>query len=146
MGRVINFVVTVISGVLFTAAWWIFVDGIAFTDIQPGYGRGDFYLYVPGILTTIGFFLMSNLPTSMFEKDNSDEHTWWQKLILVISFLCYLGGIICSIWCYVEKKNDRKTNFTKWRGESSIIQSLMITLAGLIWNFLYNDDGYQNLF
>lgn len=146
MGKTLNIVITVISGVLFSVAWWIFADGIAFTDIQPGYGRGDFYLYVPGILTTIGLFLMSNLPTSMFEKDNNDEHTWWQKLILVISVLCYLAGMICGIWCYVEKKKDRQTRFTKWRGISSIVQPILITLSGFLWNYLYYDDGYQNLF
>ncbi|KAK8891995.1 Transmembrane protein 50A [Tritrichomonas musculus] len=142
MGKVANHVVTIISAVLFSAAWWMFADGIAATDVEPGYGRGGFYLYVPGIMTTIGFFLMSNLPTSMFEKDNDDEHQWWQKLILVLSILCYCAGIICAIWCYVAKKKDRQTSFTKWRGISSIVQALMITLAGFIWNFLYRDDSY----
>lgn len=146
MSKNINCIITIITGILFSVAWWLFVDGISLTDVQSGYGPGGFYLYIPGILTTVGFFLMSNLPTSMFDKDNDDSHAWWQKLILFFSFLCYLAGIICSIWCYVEKRNDRKASFTKWRGISSIIQSLLITLSGLIWNFLYNDDGYQSLF
>ena len=142
MGKTCNYVITSISAFLFAGSWWMFADGIAFTDVHSGYGRGGFYLYVPGILTTIGFFLMSNLPTSMFEKDNTDEHTWWQKLILVLSILCYCAGIICSIWCYVAKKGDRQTSFTKWRGVSSIVQALLITLSGFLWNFLYQDDSF----
>lgn len=142
MGKTCNYVLDAICGVLFSAAWWMFADAVAATDVKPGYGAGSFYLYVPGILSTIGFFLMSNLPTSMFEKDNSEEHTWWQKLILVLAVMCDAAAIICAIWCYVAKKNDRTTGFLKWRGVSTIVQACLITLSGFLWNFLYTDDTY----
>ncbi|OHS92907.1 membrane protein [Tritrichomonas foetus] len=140
MSNKCNYALDVICGLLFAASWWMFADGVASVDVKPGFNAGGFYLYVPGILTTIGFFLMSNLPTSMFQKDNTDEHTWWQKMILVLSVMCKLAGIICAIWCYIDKKADRSTSFLKWRGISTIVQSLLITASSFLWNFLYKDE------
>ena len=139
-----NLALDAICGLLFAAGWWMFIDGIAYADTQPGEGAGPGYLYAPGLLATIGFFLMSNLPYNMFHKDGwGDETTWWQKAILVLSVMMEFAGIIVGAWLYAERKNDRNAVYKQWRGVSAIIQSVLITIASFTWNFLYHDpDAY----
>ena len=139
-----NLVLDAICGLLFAAGWWMFIDGIAYADTQPNTGAGPGYLYVPGILTTIGFFLMSNLPYEMFHKDGwGDETTWWQKAILVLAVMCEFAGIIVGVWLYIERKSDRVQGWQQWRGVSSIVQGVLITIASFAWNFFYqNPDGW----
>lgn len=137
-----NIVLSAVCGVIFAAAWWIFADAVAYADTKPGQNAGKFEIYVPGILATIGLFLMSNLPTSMFAKNSGEEHTWWQKLILVLSIMCMLAGIIESVWIYVAKKNSLKEHsYTDYRGIAPIAQSIMITVISFAWNFLYQDPN-----
>ena len=137
-----NYILSGLVGFFFGVAWWMFVDGVAAVNPQPGYNAGSFYLYGPGILTTIGFFIMSNLPTSMFEKDNTEEHTWWQKALLVFSVMLMLAGIIEGIWTYIDKKADRVTSLQQWRGVSMIVQGIIITACSFCWNFLYKDEEF----
>ncbi|KAH0790230.1 membrane protein [Histomonas meleagridis] len=138
-----NIVLSAICGLFFAAAWWIFIDGVSVVDVKdPDQGAGPFYLYCPGILATIGLFLMSNLPSFMFSKEDTGEETsLLQKLILVLSVACMLAGIIVAIWCYVAKKGDRDTGLKQWRGVSMIIQSIVISLVSFAWNFFYKDPN-----
>ena len=136
-----NIVLSAVCGFFFAVAWWLFVDGISIVDVNGG-GSGPFYLYCPGILATIGLFLMSNLPSYMFSKeDTGEETTVVQKVVLVLSVVCMLAGIIVAIWCYVEKKGDRDTNIKQWRGISTIVQSIVISLVSFAWSFLYKDPN-----
>ena len=140
MGKACNYFLDVICGILFAAGWWMFIDGMAYADKQPGENAGPGYLYVPGILTTIGFFLMSNLPSGLFHRDSYGEDTAaWQKALLVISVMCELAGIICGVWLYIDRSADRDLGYRKWRGISSIVQGVVITIASFLWNFAYQD-------
>lgn len=129
-----NLILDGVCGFLFAAAWWVFVDGMAAAHGGPG------YLYAPGILATIGFFLLANLPTTMFQKSQWGEETeWWLKAILLLAVVCEFGGIVTSIWLFAEKTGDREGSVNTWRGASSIVQPVVITLASFMWNFLYKD-------
>ena len=140
--RSFNIALSAICGFFFAVAWWIFVDGLSYCDVQPGNNAGPFYLFCPGVLCTIGLFLMCNLPTSMFAKeDTGDEIQTYQKIILIVAVMFKFAGIIVAVWCYAAKKGDRNTNAKRWRGISTIIQSVVITLVSFAWNFLYKDPN-----
>lgn len=129
-----NWILDGVCGFLFAAAWWMFVDGMAAANGGPG------YLYAPGILTTIGFFLLSNLPSSMFRKNEWGEETeWWLKAILLLAVVAEFSGIVGAIWLFAAKESDRVGSVNTWRGVSSIVQSVVITIASYMWNFLYKD-------
>ncbi|KAH0790232.1 transmembrane protein 50A [Histomonas meleagridis] len=134
-----NVVLTSLVGFLFAASWWVFVDGVSLSDVNNS-GTGPFWLYCPGILTTIGLFLISNLPTYMFAKeDTGEETTVLQKIILVISVICLFGGVAAGIWLNASKKVDRSDSFKKWRAIAALIQSCVITLISFAWCYLYVD-------
>jgi hypothetical protein len=136
MANKCNLALAAISGFLFAGAWWIFIDGVALAD-KNGHNAGPFWVYVPGILTTIGCFIMCNLPPTMFVKGSGDEeHAPWQKALLVFATVCEFAGLIEGIWCYVEKKGDRADGYTQWRGVSAIVQSVLIAIVTFGWNFM----------
>ena len=136
-----NIVLSSACGFFFAVAWWLFVDGVSIVDSQGG-NAGPFYLYVPGIMATIGLFLMANLPPQMFSKeDTGEDTTTLQKVILVLSIMCMLSGIITAIWTYVENKSHRETANQQWRGVSTIVQSILISLVSFAWAFLYKDPN-----
>ena len=136
-----NTVLTIVCAFFFTAAWWIFVDGVSMVN-SKGSGTGPFYIYLPGILTTIGLFLINNLPTFMFSKeDTGDEATTLQKAILVISVVFLLSGVVVGFWLNFSKKVDRSTSIKRWRAISAAIQSVTILIVSFVWSFLYRDPN-----
>jgi hypothetical protein len=144
MAGTFNTILSAICGFFFAVSWWLFIDGAALADRkEAGEGAGPFWVYVPGILSTIGLFLMSNLPPSMFQKDNSDEHTGLQKGILVLSVICLFAGVIEGAWCYASPPKSLHTEggYRQWRGISAIIQAVVIAIISFAWNFLYRDPN-----
>jgi hypothetical protein len=137
-----NVVLSAICGFVFAVAWWLFVDGCALASVRDT-GKIPFWVFCPGILCTVGLFLMSNLPPSMFQKDSGggDETTGLHKAILLFAVIFKASGVITAAWCYASKKTDREGGFEQWRGISAIIQSVLITSASFAWNFLYQDPN-----
>jgi hypothetical protein len=137
-----NVALSAICGFVFAVAWWLFVDGCAIAGVN-GSGKIPFWVFCPGILCTIGLFLMSNLPPTMFQKDNGagDETTGLQKAILLFAVMFKASGVIVAIWCYVAKAHDRVGGYEEWRGISTIVQSVLIVSASFAWNFLYQDPN-----
>ena len=139
MSRTSNLVISSICGVLFAAGWWIFIDGFSYADAN-GNNAGPFYMYLPTIFATIGLFLFNNIRDEVFQSGTSAEDIeWWEKLLIVISCVFHLAAIIESIWVYLGKDDVRSSNIKKWRGISSIISAVLITLASFAWRLLYKD-------
>jgi hypothetical protein len=135
-----NLVLSAVCGFLFAAAWWMFVDGTALADVK-GDNAGPAWIYFPGILATIGLFLVSNLPPSMFQKENSEESSTLQKTILLLAVMCKSAAVIVAVWCYIAKEEDRVGGYKEWRGISVILQAITISCVSFAWNFLYQDPG-----
>jgi hypothetical protein len=91
-----NIALAAVCGFLFGVGWWLIVDAASWADVH-GHGAGPFWIYVPGILATIGLFLMSNPPATMFQKDSSEEHSCLQKLILLVSVMCKAVAVITGV-------------------------------------------------
>lgn len=45
------------AGLLFGVGWWIFIDGAAFADFHASQIPFNFIKYLPGIISTLAFFL-----------------------------------------------------------------------------------------
>ena len=140
MGKTTNLIVSGVSGLLFAAGWWIFIDGSAyrhkFTD-----SAGPFMFYLPGILATIGLFILNNLDKKLFQEGGwGDEAETWEKILIVISVMLHLAAIIACIWVYAARKGDRDIWEKKWQGISSIIQTFLIVISSCVWRFLWKDN------
>lgn len=45
------------AGLLFSVGWWILIDGAAFADFHASQIPFNFIKYLPGIVSTLAFFL-----------------------------------------------------------------------------------------
>ena len=139
-----NLIVSAVCGLLFAAAWWIFIDGSAYRDYK-GFGAGPFVFYIGGILATIGLFLLNNLSKELFQKDGwGDDVAIWEKILIVVSVMFHLAALIACIWIYAVRKQDHSPWAKQWQGISSIIQTCLIIATSLIWRFAWKDpDSYE---
>ena len=143
MGKIRNFIVSAVSGLLFAAGWWIFIDASAYRDHAPGYNAGPFVYYIAGILATIGLFLLNNLDKRLFTSDGwADEVAVWEKILIVVSVMFHLASLIAAIWIYAVRKGDHNVWETNWQGISQIVQTILIIASSLVWRFLWKDDEY----
>lgn len=139
MTRSFNFFIDIVCSLLFSAGWWAFIDGCSFAD-SNGYNAGPFYLYLPGIFATIGLFILNNIRDEVFAKEASlEDMEWWEKALIFLSSVLHLTAVIESIWVYCGKHIDEGDRFQRWRGASSIVQSILITLSSLGWRFLWSN-------
>ncbi|EAY21748.1 putative membrane protein [Trichomonas vaginalis G3] len=155
MGKTSNLIVSGIVGFLFAVAWWIFIDAAAFHD-HAGEGAGNFVFYLPGILATVGLFLLNNLPNPLFESGDAwgaEETPVWQKILIVISIMLHLAGLIMTIWVFAHwnKKGYLDTNYPGFKptkvkqylGIASIVQTILIIISSLLWRFAWiSEENY----
>lgn len=140
MGKTSNLIVSGISGLLFAAGWWIFIDGSAYRDVKYG-GAGPFVFYLPGILATIGLFILNNLDKKLFQEGGWGEETeTWEKILIVLAVMLHLAALIACIWIYIDKKEHRQIWERKWQGISSIIQTFLIVISSCLWRFAWKDE------
>ena len=134
-----NTAIAIVSGLLFSIGWWLFIDVLCVASTQ-GYGAGKVFEDIPGILVTIGMFLLLNLPDEMFVHDSygGNEAECYQKVILAISIVLLLGGCIESIWQYSALPRYKAPNPKDVSniGPFVIAQTVCITIASLLWRFL----------
>jgi len=139
MSKTSNLVVSAFCGIFFAAGWWFFIDGVAYAS-QKGHPTAGLEIYLPGILATFGLFLINNLPNELFSSDagfwGSEEIEWYHKALVVLSVMLNLASMIMSVWVYFGKKFHTNPSFEiKWRAQTSIIQSGLISLASFLWRF-----------
>ena len=136
-----NKAVSIVTGCLVSLGIWLFLDGV----IQSySIDHVRFYEFLPPIFVLIGFFLINNLPPDMFNKGNSwyQETTGFQKVILVISVVLLFGSTVASIWIFLGVpvfNGESIPNLVRWRGISSIVQTILTLFATFTWRFMWRD-------
>eukprot|EP01006_Ploeotia_vitrea_P011781 TRINITY_DN31293_c0_g1_i1.p1 TRINITY_DN31293_c0_g1~~TRINITY_DN31293_c0_g1_i1.p1 ORF type:complete len:141 (-),score=2.29 TRINITY_DN31293_c0_g1_i1:139-561(-) len=133
-----------VSGALFAAAWWVFIDGTVSSGVKY-----DFVMWLPGIIGTAGFFMINSTKPAQLtggdggflgEGGGSNKFRVWFFLSVLVSFL----AVIAAVWIkldYGKVKNDWSQH--PWTGTSLIIQSaILIISAFCFWGARYrpSDD------
>ncbi|KAL1927866.1 hypothetical protein VTP01DRAFT_3271 [Rhizomucor pusillus] len=93
------------AGVLFALGWWIFVDGLVFSlrlpDAKTTAGFED---WAPGIVTGLGFLVVSIIDKDALRGATYDESVLWRaRLFLFVGFALLAGGFAGSVSLYVVK-------------------------------------------
>lgn len=137
-----NKYVSIFSGILFGAAWMVFIDAVIVTYKID---KCRAYEWVGGIAGTIGLFLIENLPSAMFQKKGgwSEEAECYQKVILIIATFLLFGGMVSAIWIFLGAKYFVETtnDLVKFRGWGAILQTFLIMLSAFAWRFMWRDPS-----
>lgn len=152
MVKVSNLVVTGITGFIFAVAWWVFIDACAFRDKHAG-GAGPFVLYLPGILATLGLFVLNNIRNALFENGDAwgaEETAVWEKILIVVAIMLHLAAIICAGWVFGAWNKKGKFDLEIagitpsrplwYQGVAMIVQAVGIVAASCLWRFGWRSE------
>ncbi|KAI9274547.1 hypothetical protein BDA99DRAFT_497864 [Phascolomyces articulosus] len=93
------------AGMLFALGWWMFVDGLSFSSILPDRkAYAGFEDWAPGIVTTLGMFIVSLIDKEALRGSTFDEGIPWRaRLFLFMGFAMMAGGFAGSVSVLVVK-------------------------------------------
>ena len=94
-----EFTCSVAAGVLFSAGWWWFVDGM----IISGSDTFGFQMWLPGIFATLGLLgvNMTN-PRDLREDGLGDDPDLQKaKMFFFASWLFLFGALVAAVWICV---------------------------------------------
>ena len=94
-----------VAGLLFGTAWLLWVDGVAFAAAEYGEAVNGAY-WVPGILQTIGLFMVNLINWSLLTDDSMMDDggvAGKVKAWVFVSFVFCFSGLIGSVWIFVQE-------------------------------------------
>ncbi|ORX47945.1 hypothetical protein BCR36DRAFT_355487 [Piromyces finnis] len=126
------------SGLLFGAGWWLILDIIIyFNNIGKSKDKDPneaitFITFLPGIIGTIGFFLVNFLPRNALNINEETGISAGKSLYIIIAFAVTFAGIISGFWVLFSKYTGE--SYCKY-GVFMVMQSLCIFLSTFVFRF-----------
>ncbi|XRB06422.1 transmembrane protein 50 [Pycnococcus provasolii] len=120
----------VLSGALFGAGWWFWIDAVATRPKEAGDVPPEHYL--PGCVATLAMLMMQAVRREAimsrggFDTDPSDSFR--ARVWLFVSYLVSFSALVGSVWMLVADYADKPY---PWPGIAGVLQCAFILAAGL---------------
>ncbi|KAG0141295.1 hypothetical protein CROQUDRAFT_664017 [Cronartium quercuum f. sp. fusiforme G11] len=150
-----------LSGALFAAGWWIFIDACMLsatmkpspiTPFDPVPVHVRFPDWIPGLCSTFGMTIVNLIDKKRLMSDGGDFSfsaedgvVWKARLLLFMGFALLAGGLAGSITVLVLKyviPDWGPQNFTYW-GVANVLQNLAIMSCTVILWMTQNNEEYE---
>lgn len=129
----------VLSGALFGAGWWFWVDAVCSSDMKI-----PFVQYLPGIIATIALIMINAVRMEeLQELDSFDDAAYcrsriWLFFCYMVSFGAIVGSVVILLQHYVGTT-------IVWPGVAGIFQvTLVLGSALLLWVSRTPTDSSDN--
>jgi len=135
-------VTAVTAGLLFGAAWWMWIDAHVHTMAYLKHNNKDdptpsilFYYYLPGIFSTLGL-IMANIVN--LESLNSYTIFWDEsieakvKVWLFVAFSISFGAIAAAIYIMVQIYLPPHNSGSQWPGIALTVQNLLLLISSFV--------------
>jgi len=136
-----------LSGGLFTAGWWLFIDGIILaSQIDESRVTIGFEDWIAGVLTTLGMIVINLIDKSRLQSDSFDGGVAWvARLFLFVGFALMAGGLAGSISVLVLKYVVPKVDLPEiFFGYTIVGQAALIMLSTVVlWVAQNTEQEYQ---
>jgi len=126
------------AGILFGAGWWLLIDILVYFN-KIGKPKNNepndainFITFIPGIIGTIGFFLVNVLPRNALTFNEETGISSGKSLYIVFAFTVTFAGLISGFWILFDKYTSE--DYGKY-GVFMVMQSLCIFLSTFIFRF-----------
>lgn len=129
--------ISALSGFLFGTSWCVLADGIIQSH-GPNEVAFMWYWALPAVFSALTNILMNFVDSSQitfkssFSTFEDKRATAWFIVMLSGSFIC-IGG---ALW--VQIQHYTLTNTSPWPGFSILLNTLLISTAGLLFFFARN--------
>mmetsp|Transcript_9746 Transcript_9746/g.15670 ORF Transcript_9746/g.15670 Transcript_9746/m.15670 type:complete len:146 (-) Transcript_9746:368-805(-) len=125
-----------LSGILFGAAWWMFIDGCSHSNDVGGVNTVEFLDSLPMTGATIFFILLisfqwDRLDAEDFEYSGCSNVAAWARICLFFDIMIGFGSCIGSGLLLTTRwmKDDRQPYF----GVMQLIGTILIFVSAVIW-------------
>jgi len=139
-----------VSGGLFAAGWWLFIDGVVLAsqneESRVSIGFED---WIAGILTTLGMIVINLIDKSRLQGDSfsfsGSGVAWKARLFLFLGFALMAGGLAGSISVLVLKYLVPRIDMPElYYGFTIVGQASLIMLSTVIlWIAQNTEQEYQ---
>ena len=127
-----------VAGLLFGAAWLLWIDGVAFAAAEYGEAVNGAY-WVPGILQTIGLLMVNLINWSLLTDDSMMDDGGVAvkvKAWVFVSFVFCFSGLIGSVWILVQEMQH-----PSWEAGGGAVDSAVRCLLQNL--FLFGSEARQ---
>mmetsp|Transcript_14679 Transcript_14679/g.51109 ORF Transcript_14679/g.51109 Transcript_14679/m.51109 type:complete len:152 (-) Transcript_14679:125-580(-) len=124
---------SLIAGVVFGLAWWIYIDGAASGSGNAVADKAAGYHWLPGLGCTIAFVMINGMKWEELSDDTPAVATR-ARCFLISAMIIALGCIAASLFIMVEVF-IRDDAATQWTGIAVFIQCLLIFVSAFIMRF-----------
>jgi hypothetical protein len=137
-----------LSGGLFTAGWWLFVDGIILASkVEQSHVTIGFEDWIAGVLTTLGLIVINLIDNSRMQSDlqSGSRVEWVARLFLFVGFALMAGGLAGSISVLVLKYVVPEVGMPEiYFGYTIVGQAMLIMLSTVVlWIAQNTEPEYQ---
>ncbi|XP_071800935.1 transmembrane protein 50A-like [Asterias amurensis] len=144
LGEKRNAVVSVLSGILFFAGWWIAIDAAAFYSKPEQLNHA---YHVCGVVSTIAFFMVNAVSAGQVRGDSYSTGCIGQtgaRVWLFIGFLMAFAGLIAASWILfgpyvVHPPNDGDP----YPGVAIFLQNFLIFMSGIVFKFGRTEELWE---
>eukprot|EP01083_Nonionella_stella_P045396 121970_1 len=130
-----------LAGIVFGAAWWLFIDGCAHSNADGGVNTVEFLDALPMTGATIFFILLvsfgwERLEAEDFEYDGCSNVSTWARICLFFDIMVGMGSCIGSGILMTTRwmKDDRNIYF----GVMQLIGTICIFISAVVWRVARN--------
>lgn len=125
-----------VSGALFGAAWWIWVDAVAVARAK-GFGVVPADHYIPGFIATLALMMINGVRREdLTSSDPYDDGVGCRaRAWLLISYIVSFASLTGAVWVLIQHyaNNDAVTSAEQmWPGVAGVVQSVLIVASGLV--------------
>jgi len=127
-----------VAGILFGAGWWLLIDIVVYYNNigSPKNKDSDravtFLTFLPGIIGTIGFFLVNALSRGSLAFTEETGISAARSIYIVFAFTVTFAGLISGFWILFSDYVSEP--YCKY-GVFMVMQALCIFLATFIFRF-----------
>ncbi|GLD98212.1 hypothetical protein PINS_up006909 [Pythium insidiosum] len=126
-----------VAGILFAVGWWILIDGAASAAHNNSQIPFNFIKYLPGIGSSLAFFLINSIDWEMLSADSMTYHdgdgvACKARTFVLLCVLMSIGALIGSIFVLTHTYVDNAFQETTWPGVAVLLQNVLIFLSTLV--------------
>ncbi|KAJ0392784.1 hypothetical protein P43SY_010591 [Pythium insidiosum] len=126
-----------VAGLLFGIGWWIFVDGAASAAHNDSQIPFNFIKYLPGIGSSLAFFLLNSLDWEMMSADSMTYHdgdgvACKARTFVLLCVAMSIGALIGSIFVLTHTYVDNPFDESTWPGVAVLLQNVLIFLSTVV--------------
>jgi len=141
------------SGIMMGLAWWIFIDACNVTrHYHPDALQVKAQLYLPGIGSTISFFIIAFMDWGALNADEYSYHggkmvRYQARALLIFAILLSITCISLAGWAlsdvYIDKNGIKGViPESDYGGVAVLLQCILIFVASFVMRFARVNEDY----